>query len=140
MEFTRLGRHALTICPYCDQLFDWQTDADSGVAIKHLNILYTDHLACADECKVKADAEPSFEDSLSELRADWKEEEPRWQAAIDNHPDNGRDGFWSVEGIRHEAKTRASSAREAIRKCSEVVQSWESPEARFLWEELPEVF
>lgn len=61
---------------------------------------------------------------------------------MENNPDNGKHGWWIVEGIRHSAYARAASAPEAIRKADEagIVQDWEFPEARFWTEELPEVF
>ena len=61
---------------------------------------------------------------------------------IQNNPDNGKYGWWKVEGIRHNAYAKASSASEAIQKAEEagIVGSWEFPEARFWTEELPEVF
>ena len=61
---------------------------------------------------------------------------------IKSNPDNGKYGWWKVEGIRHNAYTKASSASEAIQKAEEagIVGSWEFPEARFWTEELPEVF
>lgn len=60
-----------------------------------------------------------------------------------NHPDNGKRGWWVVDGIRHHAYAQASSAMEAIAKASTaglVDESWEYPEARFWTEELPDVF
>ena len=59
-----------------------------------------------------------------------------------NHPDNGKTGWWIVDGIRHHAYARASSAPEAIAMAENagLVQSWESPTARFWTEKLPDVF
>ena len=62
------------------------------------------------------------------------------QERRDAHPDNCRVGYWRIIGIRHEATTKASGAREAIEKCAGLVADWESPEAFFLGEELPDVF
>jgi hypothetical protein len=61
---------------------------------------------------------------------------------IKNHPDNGKNGWWIVEGIRHRAYAKASSAIEAIEKAEKagVVQDWECAESWFWTEELPDVF
>ena len=141
MEFARLGNHLLTVCPYCDALSECPvtdtTNADAGDA---LQLLYEDHLSSAPDCKAQADAAPSLMESLAAIQPAFAETEAKRHERIDSHPDNGRAGFWHVEGIRHDARTRASSAREAIEKCSDVVQSWECPAAHFLGNELPEVF
>lgn len=59
----------------------------------------------------------------------------------ESNPNNGKIGWWSVEGIRHSALVRASSATEAISKAeaAEAVGSWEMAEAEWIGEELPEV-
>lgn len=48
-------------------------------------------------------------------------------------------GYWIVEGIRHSALVKASTPFEAISKATNEVGSWESPTARFLGTELPDV-
>ena len=56
---------------------------------------------------------------------------------------NGKSGWWIVEGIRHKAHVHAKSALEAISKAHKsgiVDRTWESPEARFWTKKLPEVF
>lgn len=63
--------------------------------------------------------------------------------SIDNNPDNGRSGWWFIDGLRHHAHVRASSAREAYDKAlkSKLIGDWEvlgTPV--FLAEELPDVF
>ena len=62
--------------------------------------------------------------------------------AIKNNPWNGRYGWWIVQGIRHTGHAHAHNAQEAIDMCLKagVVQDWESPEATFCCEQLPEVF
>ncbi len=72
-----------------------------------------------------------------------KEGEEQRLARITSNPDNGKTGWWVVDGVRHSAYARASSAAEAIEKADKaklVDASWESPEARFWCEELPDVF
>jgi len=87
---------------------------------------------------------PSFLDS-PEWRAmgeDMRLADKARAARMAAHPDNGKMGWWVVDGIRHSAHARASSAPEAIEKAEKagIVQDWESPEARFCGEELPDVF
>jgi hypothetical protein len=62
-----------------------------------------------------------------------------YQSFLDNHPDNGKTGYWKVEGMRHSAICTASSIAEALDKTKEIVQSWEMPTADFIGTELPEV-
>lgn len=54
-------------------------------------------------------------------------------------PHDGVLGWWRVEGIRHSAIVRASSAEEAVNKSSDVVGSWESGVPTWIGEELPDV-
>jgi hypothetical protein len=74
-------------------------------------------------------------ESIRKLEAERKEK-------IRNHPDNGKEGWWIVQGIRHSAHARASSAAEAIEKAEKanIVQDWELPDAHFWTKELPDVF
>jgi len=59
-----------------------------------------------------------------------------------NHPDNGKEGWWIVQGMRHSAHVKASSALEAIEKAekAEIVHDWEFPEAHFWTKDLPDAF
>jgi hypothetical protein len=76
--------------------------------------------AIAAEVAAKADAE-----RIARMRA---------------NPHNGTLGWWQVEGIRHGAIVKASSAMDAVEKARDVVDpSWESPEAFWVAAELPEV-
>jgi hypothetical protein len=56
--------------------------------------------------------------------------------------DEGKLGWWRVDGIRHSAITRAASAAEAIKNATQagLVGDWEDPEARFWTEHLPNTF
>lgn len=79
---------------------------------------------------------------MEELRGTPEENEAankKYQDMLDNHPDNGKLGYWKVEGVRHSAICKASNVAEAIDKVKEIVQSWESPTADFIGTELPEV-
>lgn len=57
------------------------------------------------------------------------------------HEKDGTLGWWRVDGVRHDAIVKASSAAEAIDKAvkADAVGSWESPDADWIGEELPEV-
>jgi hypothetical protein len=82
---------------------------------------------------------PEFAEARESMQ---KSEEERIER-MNNHPDNGKSGWWRVDGIRHSATAKASSANEAIEKADKaglVDVSWEFPEARFWTEELPDVF
>ena len=78
------------------------------------------------------------EEGLAELERlrDTPEEAARKKAAydheLDTHPDNGKEGWWYVEGIRHDARVKASSARQAISMAvtSGHVGSWEVLDSR----------
>ena len=140
MEISRLGNHLLSICPYCDTLFDVPVVEGEAEDWQAIHRAHDRHRETSPECKRQADAQPSLTEAMKACQDAYAAGEPERQKALDNHPDNGRLGWWLVDGIRHDARTRASSAREAIEKCSDVVQSWESPEATFIGEELPDVF
>lgn len=51
-------------------------------------------------------------------------------------PDNGKSGYWNVDGVRHSAFVKATSAPEAIAKAvaAGAVGDWESPTASFVGE------
>ncbi len=69
-----------------------------------------------------------------------RERETANEKAVDEHPMNGKLGWWRIEGIRNSCFARASSCREALEKSKDEVGSWESPHAAWIGEELPEVF
>lgn len=62
------------------------------------------------------------------------------QEKLANDPNNGKLGYWEVVGVRHDCIVHASSALEAIEKASDRVGDWESPDAHFIGEQMPEVF
>ena len=47
------------------------------------------------------------------------------------NPDDGKTGYWLVNGIRHSAVVLASTEKEAIKNAEPDVQDWESPNACF---------
>ena len=139
MEIASVGNHVLGVCPHCDLLFD-APRSELRLEISAIQAMYLAHLDASLDCKAKNDAMPSFDELAAQLRPGFEKAAKERDARIDGHPCNGRLGYWLVAGIRHEARTRASSAAEAIEKCGGVVQEWESPEAEFIGEELPDVF
>jgi len=141
MEIAQVGNHVLSACPYCDELFDHQIPGggfmDSYNAIK---AMHEKHLAANPGCKARRDAVPPFDELAAALRPCFQAADEKRRERLANHPDNGKHGYWRVTGLRHHATTRASSAQEAVDKCSERVNDWEGPEAVFIGEELPDVF
>jgi len=83
-----------------------------------------------------------FQESIKPLQEEFAKDEAKRQEEIKNNPDNGKAGWWIVQGIRHTGYAHASSAQEAIDKClkADVVQDWEMPTTRFWTVELPEAF
>ncbi len=141
MEFGQVGNNAVTACPFCDKLFAVKAGQLSD-DMTLLTAMYDTHLAASPACRQARAAQPSLKEALADIRPAFQATEKERRERMKTHPDNGRLGWWRVEGIRHEATTRASSATEAIDKCEKAgeVDSWESPEARFLGETLPDVF
>lgn len=80
----------------------------------------------------------AWDEAIKPLRKDLNEQGKERLRALKDMPK--QTGYWLVEGIRHTAVVKASSALIALQKASDHVQSWESPDASFLGEELPEVF
>jgi hypothetical protein len=90
--------------------------------------------------KPREEAAADWEKAREELGAMMRQgDEQRKEAAAAN-PDNGKDGYWQVDGVRHDALVKASSEPEAIAKAiaSGEVGDWESPSASFIGAELPE--
>jgi len=85
--------------------------------------------------------QPSLAAAMAELSAAYRSSEDERERRMREHPDNGRAGWWRVFGIRHHAIVRADSAPAAIAKAHEaklVDMTWESPEASWWCEELPD--
>jgi len=141
MDYGQVGNNAVAACPYCDELFTAKT-AQPGDDIDRLTAMHEEHLAASPACQKAKEDRPSLEEQLAGIRPIFEANAKALRERMESHPDNGRLGWWCVEGIRHEATARASSALEAISKCEAAgyVGSWESAEARFLGEELPDVF
>lgn len=133
MEIATLGGHTIGVCTFCDLLFE--STVEDG-AVEEVWEFQREHLEQSPECKKKSDNLPK----MADLQGSFAESNRARRDRIDSHPDNGKEGYWLVEGVRHDARTKASSAREAIEKCKGEVDDWESPEATFIGEELPEVF
>lgn len=142
MEYASIGRHELTVCPHCDKLFHIVVNDETkrGAGVVRLVALYRDHINLSPACRAAQEALPSMEELREVMRPSLELAEKERQARLDGHPNNGTHGYWLIEGIRHEARCKASSAREAVEKCVLAVGVWESPEVTFIGEELPEVF
>ena len=79
--------------------------------------------------------------TLAELGKGWRACDRARKRALEKDPNNGRKGWWAVRGLRHSAIVRASSAPEAVGKAEKAgaVGDWESGDAQFLGEGLPDV-
>ena len=144
MEHGQVGNNAVTACPYCDELFTVKTSQPGEVSLdlNRLMAMHEEHMAASPACQKAKESRPSLEEQLAGIRPAVLAGDKAHRERMESHPDNGRLGWWRVEGIHHDATARASSAPEAISKCEAAgcVGSWESAEARFLGEELPDVF
>lgn len=89
--------------------------------------------------KSREERKAKFEQNLREVQEVFTEAHEERVRRLKEHPDNGKLGYWQVDGIRHNAIVKASNAEEAVEKAKEIVGSWESPDACFLGEELPDV-
>lgn len=81
-----------------------------------------------------------FQKSLEPLQASFREAEERTRKEHESDPNNGKLGYWEVLGIRHNAVVKASSAMEALKKSKSHIDDWEMPKAKFLGEQLPDVY
>lgn len=84
-----------------------------------------------------------WRESLKQIQGVCSEGKRCLNEEIDSHPDNGNEGWWFIDGIRHSAHARASTAREAINKAIAhgAVGDWEicsMPE--YMGSDTPEVF
>lgn len=87
----------------------------------------------------------SYQEDILKTRPESEEDflESNWEKEAEEHPDNGKSGWWLVFGTRHNTHARASSAPEAIKKAHDanlVDPTWENPSAKYLGPELPDVF
>lgn len=141
MDVARCGNHLLMACPFCDSLFDTPV-ADEGYAesLSRLQEQYDAHLVESDACFTDNANLPDIGSAIEALSEAFDEADTKHGKELDDNPDNGKLGYWYVDGIRHDATCKAASAREAVQKCNNVVGSWESPTVRFIGAELPEVW
>ncbi len=61
-------------------------------------------------------------------------------AQAEQHSENGKQGFWKVEGVRHTALVQTDSALNAIGLASDVVGDWELCDVTYLGANLPQVY
>ena len=137
MQYASVGKNSISSCPHCDELFIVRGAEN---AFNQIDALLTAHRAVSPACDQYFLTLPTLADLREELAPQFERADTARQKAISDNPDNGRLGYWLVEGVRHAARTRASSAAEAITKCADEVGDWESPSATFIGEELPDVF
>ena len=137
MEIAQVGNNTVTACPCCDALIG----VKGMYAHAKLQELIEAHRSESNRCDTYFRELPTLEDLQRIVGPAFAKADAERQQRIDNNPDNGKAGFWRVSGLRHEARTVATSAAQAIAKCAdEVDPSWEMPEAEFIGEELPDVF
>ncbi|MBU2713893.1 hypothetical protein [Zooshikella harenae] len=58
---------------------------------------------------------------------------------FDLHPDNGKNGYWKVIGIRHQALVQTDSAKKARELAVNIVGDWELESIEYLGPHLPKV-
>jgi len=83
-----------------------------------------------------------FMQIIDEARGDYSVSLKEMLERFENDPNNGIQGFWAVEGVRHKAIIRASSASEAVEKAlkSGAVRDWELLDVNFVGSEVPDVY
>jgi len=81
-----------------------------------------------------------FRRTMDELHELFRKDLDDMVARLRDCPDNGRTGYWSVTGMRHNAIVKASSALEAVERAKEIVQDWELVSAEFLGENMPDIY
>ncbi len=142
MDFAQVGNHYVSACPFCDKLYGVTADDPAGDAIALIQRMHKKHLTVSEACRIDNDALPTMADLQASLGPAFREADAAQNDELEANPDNGKTGWWYVDGIRHDATCKASSAPEAVKKCADSghVGSWESPTARFIGEELPDVF
>ena len=132
MDLARVGNHQLTSCPCCDKLFEVIVTGDNeGSSVDRLSEMLRQHWSESPACDAYMSSIPSVDELIDSLHPKFEAARAERKQRLEHNPHNGTLGYWLVSGVRNEARTRASSAMEAIEKCRDVVQSWESPEAEF---------
>lgn len=81
-----------------------------------------------------------FHESMKDIQDSFREAEERLRQDHENDPNNGKLGYWEITGLRHQSVVKASSAMEALKKTEHHVRDWETPRARFLGEQMPDIY
>jgi hypothetical protein len=89
--------------------------------------------------KSKKARDGAWKKTLSSMSDAFSKGEKKFQKRLANNPDNGRFGYWHVDGIRHHELVKAKSAEEAI-KNSVHVGDWEVVDCAYVGEEVPNNF
>lgn len=142
MDIGQVGNNGVSACPWCDKLFHHKITENGPDSISILSEMHDEHLTNSPKCQAAKDAMPSLAELQAELKPMFEKQDAEYEEKVAENPDNGREGWWRVSGIRHAAIAWASSARQAIDKCAtaDEVGSWESADASFIGEKLPDVF
>lgn len=109
----------------------WEWSLDDGRSRFVLN-------ARSGVIKSKEDRIAEFDKLLSAIHETQEASPPK---PPPTHEKDGTLGWWHVDGVRHSAIVKASSAAEAVKLAedADAVHSWESPDADWIGEELPNV-
>jgi hypothetical protein len=94
------------------------------------------YLSKPEEIRPKAVEDAAWEQCRKELGESMNKHSEERVAAFANNPDNGKHGYWEVDGVRHSGFVLASSEAEAVQKAIEngVVGDWEAPTASYVGE------
>ncbi len=141
MEYAQVGKHAMTACRWCDLPITCKVDGPAD-GIRLLTEMLSRHIECSTSCRKQQEALPSMAELQTELAPAFAKSAAEREKRLAENQDNGTLGWWRVEGVRHDAVARAISAGEAVEKANKagIVGDWESAEATFMGEELPDVF
>lgn len=85
--------------------------------------------------KSRAERDAEWMAAIKSLSESCKEDRQEADDRLARNPDNGKFGYWKVEGMRHTAIVKACSAQEAIERAKDVVLSWELLDASYLGED-----
>ena len=95
------------------------------------NILRVSHV---ETIVSKAEQSERWDQNLREIQQGAAKAHEAYQQQLRDNPDNGKSGYWHVDGVRHDAFVLASSDQEAIDKAADVVGSCESPSVYYVGE------
>lgn len=127
-----------------------KTAKDKGRIIKELQALirtYLEHNTLAnDKIKVRIGAGSKilpveqYQEKIEKLLKDLEPATPSIQDITEKHPDDGKEGYWRINGIRHSPIVWSTTAKAAVEKAlqKEAVGDWEVFSVDYLGER-PEI-